>query len=124
MARNLKKWISNSLNNERGLLINIRPYWSWRHIIYNLLFLMPVYFYGIRGIVNQRYPKEVVVFALTYFFIHVIGIGMTFLDWDSRFIMPLLPVVFLLASEEFARDYDKIVAVIRNKNLISPFRKR
>lgn len=117
-------WLKLFFNKVFYFLINIRPYWSLKHIIFNLLFLLPVYFYSIRGIVYHRYSKDITLFFVVYFSIHVLGIGITFLDWDPRFIMPLLPVLFLLASAEIIRDYEKIISLINKKsNLLKSFRK-
>lgn len=78
--------------------LHIRPYWSWTHNLFSLLFLIPVYGLSFRSFLYRKFPKEMLLFLIPYFTIHVLSVCLSTVDWDGRFLMPLLPVLFLLAA--------------------------
>jgi hypothetical protein len=78
-------------------LAHIRPYWSWYHNLYSILYLLPCYYLAMRAI-GKRMEKPIVIFCSVFLTLHTLAIGLTSVDWDGRFLMPLLPVIFLLAS--------------------------
>ena len=79
-------------------IMHIRPYWSVSHNLFSLLFLIPVYGLSIRSFFVREFPKEILLFIIPYFTIHVLSVCLSTVDWDGRFLMPLLPVLFLLAA--------------------------
>lgn len=79
-------------------IMHIRPYWSVSHNLFSLLFLIPIYGLSIRSLVIRKFPKEIWLFLMPYFTIHILSVCLSTVDWDGRFLMPLLPVLFLLAA--------------------------
>lgn len=79
-------------------ITHIRPYWSVSHNLFSLLFLIPVYGLSIRSFFVREFPKEILLFIIPYFTIHVLSVCLSTVDWDGRFLMPLLPVLFLLTA--------------------------
>lgn len=90
-------------------IFHIRPYWSLTHNLFTLLFLIPFYFYCIRAFVAQNIQKEIKIFSAIYLLIHCISIGLTSEDWDGRFLMPLLPLIFLLGASEISTGHKRFL---------------
>ncbi|MBV6644316.1 MAG: glycosyltransferase family 39 protein [Cyclobacteriaceae bacterium] len=78
-------------------LTHVRPYWSDWHNLFSVVFLLPMYYHAIRTL-RSGIPKTISHFAVSYLLIHIIIIGITSVDWDGRFLVPLLPVIFLCAT--------------------------
>jgi 4-amino-4-deoxy-L-arabinose transferase-like glycosyltransferase len=72
---------------------HVRPYWSITHNLYSLVILLPCYFFFFKGLRKEK--REVVLFAVVYCALHSLSICITSEDWDGRFLIPMLPVVFL-----------------------------
>lgn len=83
--------------------LHVRPYWSWTHNFFSLLFLIPVYGLSLRSFFVREFPKELLLFLIPYFTIHVLSVCLSTVDWDGRFLMPLLPLLFLLAAAGIPR---------------------
>lgn len=96
-------------------LIHIRPYWSIQHNIFSLVFLLPLYFYTVRGMIKKTYNTKILVFFISYLFIHVLSVGITSVDWDGRFLMPLLPAIFIMASPEIVVDFERLISLTKDK---------
>lgn len=91
-------WLKLFITKLFYFFFHIRPYWSLSHNLFSLLFLIPVYFFSIRGLVVGKLTKEKLLFLVPFFALHVLSVGLSTVDWDGRFLMPLLPVLFLLAT--------------------------
>ncbi|MBT0813180.1 hypothetical protein KIH41_17995 [Litoribacter ruber] len=77
-------------------LLYIRPYYSALHNLTALAFLIPVYGLAIYGAARLKgYPA---VFFWTYLTICTLSTTLLTIDWNSRFLMPMLPMVFLAAG--------------------------
>ena len=97
-------------------LLHIRPYWSIQHNVFSLVVLLPLYFYAIQAVIKKRLKKDLLIFFMAYMFIHILSIGITSVDWDGRFLMPLLPAIFIVASSEIARDFERFISPILKKH--------
>lgn len=91
-------WLTLFFTKFYYFIMHIRPYWSVSHNLFSLLFLIPVYGLSIRSFFVREFPKEILLFIIPYFTIHVLSVCLSTVDWDGRFLMPLLPVLFLLAA--------------------------
>ena len=99
------------------LFAHIRPFWSTAHNIFSLTFLLPAYWFFIKGIKSGKTGMELRLFALTYINIHALSVGMLTDDWDGRFLLPILVMVFLFSGYGFGFS-EKI------RNQMKPFSKR
>jgi hypothetical protein len=91
------------------LLFHIRPFWSWSHNLFSLVVLIPCYYFAIQIIFRERsVHKQISLFAMVYLLIHILSVGITSEDWDGRFLMPMLPVVFLFAGRGMGLAVEKI----------------
>lgn len=71
----------------------IRPYYSTIHNTAIALFFLPVYFYAVKGYTKIRqYP--ICTFILTVITLQTFMAVTLAVDWDNRFIVPLLPYTF------------------------------
>lgn len=84
------------------LMFHIRPFWSTAHNLFSLAVLSLAYasfFVGIRG---KGISRDVVIFAIVYVAIHILSVGITSDDWDGRFLIPMLPVIFIFSGNGLA----------------------
>jgi hypothetical protein len=76
---------------------HIKPYYSTAHNIFIASFLYPIYYLAIRG--SLRFPhSKLKAFIITFLAFQILTISFTSENWDGRFLLPLLPWIFLLAS--------------------------
>jgi hypothetical protein len=86
---------------------HIKPYYSTAHNIFIASFLYPVYFFAIRGFF--RFPNgKLKAFIITFLFFQILTVSFTSENWDGRFLLPLLPWIFLLASFGVGRNYNLV----------------
>ncbi|WP_113922808.1 hypothetical protein [Cognataquiflexum aquatile] len=93
-------------------LMYVRPYYSWVHNIIALCALIPMYFaffQAIRGNSLGRFPK---IFSLTLIGCSALSVALLSDNWNSRFLMPVLPLVFLVGGNVISRK------VGQNKNMV------
>jgi len=84
-------------------VIHIRPYWSIAHNIFSLLILIPNYILSVIAVKKMSINLNIRILLATYIVMHIIIIGFTSVDWDGRFLMPILPVIFLFAGYAFSK---------------------
>lgn len=89
-------------------LSHIRPYWSTAHNLFIVLMLYPLYSFGFKGFsfLNRDYKR----FTIIFFLGHLLIIACTTVDWDGRFLLPLMPLLFLVGGSG-------IVAFFKEKGL-------
>ena len=76
-------------------LFYIRPYYSWGHNAAALLVLLPLYGAAVRELTRPRILPEIKLLFLVFFAISTLAVALLTVDWNGRFLMPLLPMVFL-----------------------------
>jgi hypothetical protein len=83
----------------KGLLFlgHVKPYYSTAHNIFIVAFLYPMYFLAIKGfrLMNNH---ELKIFIGTFLGLQILMVSLTSENWDGRFLLPVLPVVFILSS--------------------------
>ncbi|WP_380805234.1 hypothetical protein [Shivajiella indica] len=85
---------------------HVRPFWSFWHNMFSILFLVPIYVYFIRGIFNSNHSKGLKISALIYIVFHALSVCMMSVDWDGRFLLPVLPILFILSSRSVLSSKD------------------
>jgi 4-amino-4-deoxy-L-arabinose transferase-like glycosyltransferase len=88
-------WLELFLSKAYYLLLHVRPFWSKGHNLFSLFVLIPSYFFFLKAIIQEKTNTQVVTFVKTYLFIHLLSVCITSDDWDGRFLIPMLPVIFL-----------------------------
>ena len=94
--------ITEKLSN---FFLMIRNHYSFNHNLYLLIFIMITYFFAVIGLVKEKF-KTRIVFILLFFTMSVF-IGITCVNWNNRFIAPLLPFVFLLSGRGYRMLFTK-----------------
>lgn len=77
---------------------HIRPYHSTLHNVLTVGTLYPLYLFFFIGFRKARISAALTTFFVVYLCIHAAIIMITTVDWDGRFIMPLLPAFCLFAG--------------------------
>ncbi|MGL1885380.1 MAG: hypothetical protein OCD76_02600 [Reichenbachiella sp.] len=78
-------------------LIHVKSYYSFPHNAFICIILCPSYFFAILSVV--RLPKSPIkTFSIVFILIQTMIVGLTSENWDGRFLLPVLPWIFLLAG--------------------------
>lgn len=83
---------------------NIKPYFSLLHNLYILLLLYPIYIFAYRGYRKLQNPPIKLFFSV-YILVQGLTIMLTTENWDGRFLVPVLPFIFVLASIDINRIF-------------------
>jgi hypothetical protein len=76
---------------------HVKPYFSWTHNILIALFLWPLYVFGVVGI--RSLPNNgLKAFIFSFIALQTLTITLTSENWDGRFLLPVLPWVFILSA--------------------------
>jgi len=97
-------WLKNpvymiKLSMTKGVLFlaHVKPYYSTFHNLMIAGFLYPMYFFGMKGLKNL--PKSPIkTYLLTFVSVQIVTVAMTSENWDGRFLLPVLPFIFVLAA--------------------------
>jgi hypothetical protein len=96
-------WIQLFLGKVFLLFSHIRPFWATWHNLYSLLFLIPVYAAVVFNLFGEKDIK-LKIFVLIFIGFHALSVGMLTDDWDGRFLLPVLPLIFLLVNVKKLTD--------------------
>ena len=77
-------------------LAHVRPYYSTAHNVYVIALLLPVYAGALLTIARRR--NHIVVFGLALIAVHLALVGLTFADYDGRWLLHVLPLISVLAA--------------------------
>jgi len=83
----------------KGVLFfgHVKPYYSVFHNLLVALYLFPIYGFAISG-VKQISEKRIVLFMITFVGFNFLMVSITSENWDGRFLLAILPWVFILAA--------------------------
>lgn len=84
-------------------LMYIRPYYSWIHNLLALVALLPMYFFFLKELVAGDLPRTFRIFSGSLILFSIVSISLMSVNWNSRFLMPVLPLVFLLGGNGIAK---------------------
>lgn len=87
-------------------LCHVKPYYSTWHNIYISLSLLPVYTLSLRSILWVKSSSK--YFAVSFIVLQTLVVAFTSENWDGRFLLPVLPCFFLLASTGVLRSSKKM----------------
>ncbi len=95
---------------------NIKPYFSPTHNAFIILTLFPLYFFALKGWktfsaneISERY--FIIVFIAT----QALTVTLTTENWDGRFLIPILPFVFMLSSAGIADSYKRMISKVEGE---------
>jgi hypothetical protein len=78
-------------------LIHIRPFYSRRHNTVLLAFLLPLYLLALMGLKLNR-DRSLTNFIILVITIHFVTVAFTYADWDGRYLLYILALIFLFSS--------------------------
>jgi hypothetical protein len=82
-------------------LAHCKPYFSLIHNVYIVILLYPIYlFFGI-SLSENTVDKPIKLFSSSIIIVNCLIVSLTSEDWDGRFLMPILPALFLLGTGQF-----------------------
>ena len=76
---------------------HIKPYYSLFHNLIIASFLYPVYFFAVKG-ARLMAKTRLYVFMMVFIGFQVLTIALTSENWDGRFLLPLLPWIFIISA--------------------------
>lgn len=88
-------------------LSHYKPYYSFWHNLHTLVLLIPAYL-GTLFFVKKYLNIAFRTFVVSYILINTLIIMLTCEDWDGRFLMGLLPVVFCASVLAIDRIFQKV----------------
>ncbi|MCA6404672.1 MAG: hypothetical protein IM594_03590 [Cytophagales bacterium] len=87
---------------------NVKPYFSPIHNSIIVLILYPIYIFAIIGYFRFGKTQYEKYFILGYVASLALTISLTSENWDGRFLVPVLPFIFLLASHGFITTFERL----------------
>jgi hypothetical protein len=77
-------------------LAHAKPYYSWGHNLLIMIYLYPSYVFMVKGLPGMR--NDLKVFIIIFILIQFGLVALTSENWDGRFLLPLLPLMFGMAG--------------------------
>lgn len=77
---------------------NVKPYYSIIHNTIIIFILYPLYYFAIKGFKIISEGNEAKLFIFGYVLAQTLSIALTTENWDGRFLIPILPFIFILSS--------------------------
>ncbi|MEM7550431.1 MAG: hypothetical protein AAF363_12185 [Bacteroidota bacterium] len=83
----------------KGLLFlgHIKPYYSLMHNIFIGAFLYPLYFLALKGYLFMK-NGSLKTLLISFIMFQLLIVSFTSENWDGRFLLPILPLIFILAA--------------------------
>lgn len=95
-------------------LFYIRPYFSWIHNIIALIALLPMYYFAVKQLRAKNFDPVLKYFVITFLTVAVFSVCLLTINWNSRFLVPLLPLIFLIGA-------GGMTDIVRSKFKMLPF---
>lgn len=77
---------------------NVKPYFSIVHNALIIGFLFPLYFFAIKGFQHFTSTRKEHYFIAGFVIMQCAIVSLTSENWDGRFLIPILPFVFILSA--------------------------
>jgi len=78
------------------LLADVRPYYSLTHNVFCALFLLMFYWNRIKRMMLNRTINHLDFIIAGFIILNILLVGLTYSDWDGRFLCPILGALTLL----------------------------
>lgn len=90
------------------LITGVRPYYSSIHNGFMLIWMIVIYFLFFLGVKAQKLPNTRLL-AFTIICVNCLLVGISTVDWDNRFYVPMQPVIVLMAAGGASQIYHRII---------------
>lgn len=82
-----------------GLFLgNVKPYFSLLHNLVIVSILYPLYFFAVKGFIHLSHLAKSRYFIAGYVLAQALTVTLTTENWDGRFLVPVLPFIFILSA--------------------------
>lgn len=79
------------------LLTGYRPYYSFAHNVFSTAWMFAIYILFTLGLINSK-NRNVRIFSLLLVVLTCLLTGVSTVDWDNRFFIPMFPIIALSAG--------------------------
>lgn len=90
-------------------IAHIKPYYSLYHNVFIIITLLPIYCFSVYGLIQQKSNREIKYFTIALFVFNMLMTGFTVEAWDGRFLIPVLPLLFVYSAIGITHSTKKIV---------------
>lgn len=81
---------------------HVKPFYSALHNLYIAFTLLPVYYFAMKARLKHR---PAFCFIISFIGLQALMVFFTTEDWDGRFLLPVLPFIFILSAIGFNRVF-------------------
>lgn len=99
-------------------LAHIRPFYSFRHNILAIVFLVPLYLLAIYGLFLARH-KQLTILLVSVIGSHLLLVALTFADWDGRFLLYTLPLIGVFSACGAAKINSRWLDLLLGRGIIT-----
>lgn len=96
-------------------LIHARPYWSLPHIIHSVSFMVIGISSFLYLIFKIQLNTKIKIILSSFFIFQILAVGITTIDYDGRFIIPLIPIYALSFGITMRKFNKKRVFALKNE---------
>jgi len=107
LIENINNFVISFFKKIYFFLTRIRPYYSEIHNLYIILFNLILYPLAIWGFIKKKMSTN---FMNSYILISIVSAGLTFADWDGRYVLYIFPILIIFSGVGFS----KIIKLIYN----------
>ena len=94
---------------------NVKPYFSVLHNLLIVLLLYPLYYFAVRGYRNFPAQRPEKYFILGFILAQACTVMLTSENWDGRFLVPVLPFIFVLSAAGLNHTFNKKASPITER---------
>lgn len=111
-------WTRLFLTKAFYFFVHVRPFWSTTHNLFSIIFLLPSYFLCFFALYKMQLTPVIRVFVVTFLSVNTFAVCLTTVDWDGRFLAPLLPIIFIFTGRGAEMVWSKLPFVKREPPII------
>ena len=97
-------------------LIHARPYWSVPHIIHSVSFMVVGISSFLYLMLKIQLNTKVKIILSAFFIFQILAVGITTIDYDGRFIIPLVPIYALSFGLVIKNFTEKKIFALKKKS--------
>jgi len=99
-------------------LVHIRPFYSFRHNILAIVFLVPLYLLAIYGLFRAR-REQLSTLLVLVIGSHLLLVALTFANWDGRFLLYTLPLIGVFSAYGAAKLRSRWLDLLLGRGIIT-----
>ncbi|MBD8487121.1 glycosyltransferase family 39 protein [Echinicola sp. CAU 1574] len=84
-------------------LFYLRPYYSWKHNLFMIVILVPMYIGFFKGMFSEKLRWSIKVVVGVFLVVSILSPVLMTIDWRNRFLVAVLPWIFMVGSGYLAQ---------------------